>query len=199
MVRAPQDSAPGGNLQPTQNTPHGLARAIGRARGTLRSPTASRTSTKRLEEGVNLLLSHPTGSLLTKQQVGEQQVQHLYGNVLEATFLVPPEVGVHVRAQEVRKLLLDELGGWDAEEETKVHFEERPKGFCLWCWDVQGSELLTKATEVCVAGIEQSEPKYHLGQEYTASTRWDERAASHPQPCCQLTSWTLLSLRTLLS
>lgn len=73
------------------------------------------TSTKRLEEGVDLLLSHPTGSLLTKQQMGEQQVQHLYGDVLEATFLVPPEISVNVRAQEVWKLLLDELGRWDAE------------------------------------------------------------------------------------
>ena len=54
------------------------------------------TSTKRLEEGVDLLLSHPTGSLLTKQEMGEQQVQHLYGNVLEATFLTSSEVGVHV-------------------------------------------------------------------------------------------------------
>lgn len=68
------------------------------------------TSTKCLEEGVDLLLSHPTGSLLTKQQMGEQQVQHLYGNVLEATFLIPPEISVNVRSQEVWKLLLDELG-----------------------------------------------------------------------------------------
>lgn len=42
-------------------------------------------------------------------------MQHLYGNVLEATFLVPPEISVNVRAQEVWKLLLDELGRWDAE------------------------------------------------------------------------------------
>lgn len=46
--------------------------------------------------------------------MGEQQVQHLYGNVLEATFLIPPEISVNVRAQEVWKLLLDELGRWDA-------------------------------------------------------------------------------------
>lgn len=42
--------------------------------------------------------------------MGEQQVQHLYGNVLEATFLISSEVGVDVRSQEVWKLLLDELG-----------------------------------------------------------------------------------------
>lgn len=43
--------------------------------------------------------------------MGEQQVQHLYGDVLEATFLISSEVRVNVRPQEVWKLLLDELCG----------------------------------------------------------------------------------------
>lgn len=112
MVRAPQDSAPGENLHSSKHTTwsHGHH---GQTRPALQPVLG--TSTKCLEEGVDLLLSHPTGSLLTKQQMGEQQVQHLYGNVLEATFLVPPEISVDVRAQEVWKLLLDELGRWDAE------------------------------------------------------------------------------------
>lgn len=69
------------------------------------------TSAQCLEESVNLLLSDATGSLLAKQKMGEEQVQDLYGNILEATFLVNAKVRVHVRAEEIRELLFDELRG----------------------------------------------------------------------------------------
>lgn len=69
------------------------------------------TSAQCLEERVNLLLSDPAGSLLAKQKMGEEQVQDLYGNILEATFLVNAKVRVHVRAEEVREPLFDELRG----------------------------------------------------------------------------------------
>lgn len=78
--------------------------------------THLRTSTKCLEEGVDLLLSYSAGSLLAKEQMGEEQLQDLYSNVLEATFLVSSEIRVHVWPQEVWKFLLDELRGWEAVE-----------------------------------------------------------------------------------
>lgn len=67
------------------------------------------TSAQCFEERVNLLLSDSARALLTEQKMGEEQMQNLYSNVLEATFLIPSEVRVHVRAEEVRKLLLHKL------------------------------------------------------------------------------------------
>ena len=59
------------------------------------------TSAQCFEESVYLLLPDSAGALLPKQEVREQQVQSLYGNVLEATFLAASEVRVYVGAQEV--------------------------------------------------------------------------------------------------
>lgn len=67
------------------------------------------TSAEGFKEGVDLFLPDSAGAFLPKQEVREQQVQSLYGNVLEATFLAPSEVSVHVRAQEVWQLLLHKL------------------------------------------------------------------------------------------
>lgn len=52
---------------------------------------------------------------MAEQKMGEEQMQNLYGNVLEATFLISSEVGVHVRTEEVRKLLLHKLGSCKSE------------------------------------------------------------------------------------
>lgn len=68
----------------------------------LRNQSRLRTSAQCFEEGVDLFLPDSAGAFLPKQEVREQQVQSLYGNVLEATFLATSEVGVHVRAQEIR-------------------------------------------------------------------------------------------------
>lgn len=73
------------------------------------------TSAQCFEKGVDLLLSDSAGALLAEQKMGEEQMQNLYGNVLEATFLISSEVGVHVRTEEVRKLLLHKLAGCDSE------------------------------------------------------------------------------------
>ena len=54
------------------------------------------TSAESIEKGLNLLLPYTTGSLLAEQQMGEEQVQDLYGNVLEATFLIASKVCVYV-------------------------------------------------------------------------------------------------------
>lgn len=64
----------------------------------LKAPTSAQSP----EERVNLFLSYPTSSLLSKEEMGEEQVKNLYSNILEATFLVPSEVCVHVGAQKVR-------------------------------------------------------------------------------------------------
>lgn len=81
---------------------HGLSTAHKDQNSKSTKPSRLRTSAQCFEEGVDLFLPDSAGAFLPKQEVREQQVQSLYGNVLEATFLATSEVGVHVRAQEIR-------------------------------------------------------------------------------------------------
>lgn len=61
-------------------------------------------------------MSDSARALLPEQKMGEEQMQNLYGNVLEATFLIPSEVRVHVRAEKVRKLLLHKLSSCERKQ-----------------------------------------------------------------------------------
>lgn len=81
------------------------------------------TSAQGFEEGVDLFLPDSARAFLPKQEMREQQVQRLYGNVLEATFLTPSEVRVHVRAQEVWKLLLHKLSRYNTEMGKKMSLD----------------------------------------------------------------------------
>lgn len=99
MVQAPQDSAPAGNLKHDQSRDQVTLDGSGSNIFFYKSrQTHVRlcTSAQCFEEGVDLFLPDSTGPFLPKQEVREKQVQSLYGNVLEATFLAASEVGVDV-------------------------------------------------------------------------------------------------------
>lgn len=70
----------------------------------------SLTSAQRLKKSVYLFLSNSKGSLLPKEEMGEEEVKDLYCDILEATFLISTDVCVNVRAQKIWKLLFDKLG-----------------------------------------------------------------------------------------
>lgn len=66
-----------------------------------------------------MFLSHPKRSLLPKKEMGEEKVQDLYCNILEATFLISTDVRVNVRAQKIREFLFDELGSFWTQKKLK--------------------------------------------------------------------------------
>lgn len=54
--------------------------------------------------------------------MGEEKVQDLYCNILEATFLISTDVRVNVRAQKIREFLFDKLGSF----RKKKRLESKP-------------------------------------------------------------------------
>lgn len=132
-------------------------------------------------------------------------MQNLYGNVLEATFLIPSEVCVHVWAEEVRELLLHKLSSC---ERKLQGFESKAlaENLMLQKWNrkqIKSQEVNTYQT---LGGLrywssaEQvqkspSESRYIFKQPFSQflTLFWNILEDFMP------TSWTLLSLRTLLS